>query len=84
MEGFKEETRRKLRRRLRDNDLQLKFFNNKICTAAVAGTKLENMTPLFVDCNVYIVGEEPKVKEMLKLTKKVNRIHLLGNCSCQS
>ncbi|XP_072031282.1 large ribosomal subunit protein uL10m-like [Amphiura filiformis] len=77
-EGLTEEIRLKLYRRLNKGNMKLKVYNNRICNMAVQGTLFENMKPLFVGSNVFVVSEEASVKSMLKITDKVPRIHLLG------
>lgn len=77
-EGLTSEAHTRLRKRLKKSNLELKMFNNKVVTMGITGTKLDNFKPLLVDNNLYIVSKEAHVKEMLKITDKVPRIHLLG------
>ena len=79
VEGITAEIRLKLQRRLTKNNMKLKVYNNKICHMAVQGTKLENLKPLLVSTNMFVVSEdEMSVKKMLDITDKVPRFHLLG------
>ncbi|XP_033628652.1 39S ribosomal protein L10, mitochondrial-like [Asterias rubens] len=67
-----------LRRRLKKADISIKLYGNDVTREAFLGTKLENMMPLFVGENIYAVGEKPAVKELLKATKKLDKLQLLG------
>ncbi|XP_022079222.1 39S ribosomal protein L10, mitochondrial-like [Acanthaster planci] len=77
-EGLTAEEMSIIRRRLRKVGITVKMYNNKVMRMALLGTRLENMSPLLVGQNVYAVSDKPLVKELLKATKKIPKIHLLG------
>ncbi|XP_038049058.1 39S ribosomal protein L10, mitochondrial-like isoform X2 [Patiria miniata] len=77
-EGMTQEELAIMKRRLKKVGISLKVYSNKIVREALLGTRLENMSPLLVGQNVYAVSDEPLVKELLKATKKIPKIHLLG------
>ena len=79
-EGLTVEETTIIKRRLRKVGISVKLYNNKVMRMAMSGTQLENMSPLLVGQNVFAVSDKPLVKELLKATKKIPKIHLLGEC----
>lgn len=58
--------------------LILQVYGNSIVQEAIAGTELESMRPLFVGSCIIALSEELTVKELLKATRRIPKIHLLG------
>ena len=77
-EGLTIEEMTTMKRRLRKVDIFLKLYGNKVVLEALAGTHLANMEPLLVGDNIIAVSDEPVVKELLKATKRIPKIYLLG------
>ncbi|XP_067397259.1 large ribosomal subunit protein uL10m isoform X2 [Emydura macquarii macquarii] len=66
--------------RLRKHNIHVKIFPNEIVKPYLSVSKYKNLLPLFVGHNIIIVSPEIKVKEMLRILKKMPQIHLLGAC----
>ncbi|XP_041478777.1 39S ribosomal protein L10, mitochondrial-like [Lytechinus variegatus] len=77
-EGLSVGEQNDIKRRLRKNNILLKVYGNSIVQEAISGTDLENMRPLFVGPCIIAVSEELPVKELLKATRRIPKLHLLG------
>ena len=67
-----------LRRRLHKVGLSLRVYGNQVVREALAGTWLAGLEPLLVGQNLYAVADRPAVAELLKATRRLPKIHLLG------
>ena len=59
----------------------IQVYGNSIVNEAITGTELENMRPLFVGPCIIALSEGLPVKELLRATKRIPKIHLLGRFS---
>uniref|UniRef100_K7G4M8 Large ribosomal subunit protein uL10m n=1 Tax=Pelodiscus sinensis TaxID=13735 RepID=K7G4M8_PELSI len=69
-----------MQHRLRKHNIHVKFFPNEIVRPYLSTSKYKNLLPLFVARNLMIMSPEIKVKEMLRMLKRVPQISLLGAC----
>ncbi|XP_005094552.1 39S ribosomal protein L10, mitochondrial [Aplysia californica] len=58
--------------------LKLVFIKNDLARKAVENTKWCNLEPYFTSSTAYVVSEQSKVPELIKLLKKTPELQLLG------
>jgi len=58
--------------------LQLKFIRNDLAIKATENTRLQNLKPYFNSSTAFLISEEPKIPELIKLLKKCPELQLLG------
>lgn len=67
------------------DELHLKLYNNRIMKRVIAGTKYENLKPLFCSHNYLIFMKELKLQELHRQLKLTPQFFLLGiNYCCLS
>ncbi|XP_070570530.1 large ribosomal subunit protein uL10m-like [Ptychodera flava] len=76
--GLSAEEKKKFGRKLRKQGLQLRWYPNMVMRQTLQESRYVNMTSLAVSTNLYVAGDEPKVKELIKITKTVPKVFLLG------
>ncbi|CAG2241222.1 MRPL10 [Mytilus edulis] len=71
--------KRKAINTMKDNGMRLWFYNNRLIRRAITEySQYKNMAPWIIGSNVYVVCPEPKVKEALKILKKIPDFIVLG------
>lgn len=68
----------KTRVALHKENIQFKAYGKRVMNLAIKGTKYENVLPLFEAKNCIVFSTEPKLKQLLKITKKVPQMILLA------
>ncbi|XP_033106111.1 50S ribosomal protein L10-like isoform X2 [Anneissia japonica] len=76
--GIDMETKSMLQKTLKKFNIQLFIIGNEAALLGTSGTKFTNMHPLFIGNNLFAVSEELNVKELLKSTRKLPNILLIG------
>lgn len=77
-EGLDIEDLTRLRRRLYKNNMHVKYWGPAVLREALSNSRLQHLESIVHRSNLYVVCEEPTVKELLKAAKRTGRIHLLG------
>lgn len=68
----------KTRVALHKENIQFKAYGKRVMNLAIKDTKYENVLPLFEAKNCIVFSTEPKLKQLLKITKKVPQMILLA------
>lgn len=77
-DGLSVQEQIEMARRLRKKKISVKVYGNSIVNEAITGTHLENMRPLFVGPCIIAISEGLPVRELIKDTRRLPKIHLLG------
>ncbi|XP_046326470.2 39S ribosomal protein L10, mitochondrial-like [Haliotis rufescens] len=73
-----ENDKREIRNRFREAGMDLLHYSNKLMRPAVMDTRLTNLFPFLICHNLFIVGEDSQLADMVKITRRVPQLHILG------
>ncbi|XP_071942206.1 large ribosomal subunit protein uL10m-like isoform X2 [Antedon mediterranea] len=76
--GINMQTKTNLQKKLMKANIQVHIIANDAAKLGTDGTEFANMQRLFIGSNLYAVSDKPNVKELLKATRKVPSILLIG------
>lgn len=68
----------KVRVALHKQNMQFKAYGKRVMNLAIKDTKYENVLPLFEAKNCIVFSTEQKLKQLMKITKKVPQMILLA------
>ncbi|XP_064597929.1 large ribosomal subunit protein uL10m-like [Liolophura sinensis] len=74
----KMEEKKAVHNKLMKQGLRLQHFPNEVMLQAIKNTKFVNLSPLLIGENLFVIGEEPNLPGMMKITRKVTHMALLG------